>query len=1043
MPEIFDLIFNFVDVFRDNFDLSGTLSSGTESYLQTTGDIKEEKNNDTINVKIEAPVLIVPENDKTWITDLGTFEIRKDPHQMDHHPKGLTFLEGRKTRMFFTGEQTNLSNLNMLETYPNKINEVMEAMTLIVSDLGFLVELGKSTIAVKEGLRPGDRRVATVNLNFKPFKVNLVDQSMKSFCNMIVAFANAGSREKEKIAKIKEKSAGFKEGLEYHLGYDSWQKCEIYIDNFFVYAINPQGKLIASHLLNQLIDIKREEGEKVKRLILNFRRKKVEIRSASVTALSEIQFKINSIESIIKSEQSNNAPEDLPALSNDLVVSFSIKAIDLFVSGYHSEGTNFMIKLGMARYQNRSLDGVEEGAFTLQSLNITDHSDNSNIISLKDQDRSLSYNYQFREGSIDSVVDVKHIESSYKEEYTRSILRLIEFLMDNLLNNELEQNDSKNNSEEELTVSLFPVATTTFSARSDLKIKIGHSKFSVFYKKNLKCLDLVAKNIEIKLLTEGSVITLEGDIGDVGAYDLHKYPFKLEDFRDSLAVRVPMVQMKKGGYVKFNVLLNETEAKADVFVKKIVVDWVQQRAMRLIDFIMFQVLEVFYPTLYSFSKYYSKENVIRFALSLLNDPSFVKQHIELDDVEFNLCSTTNMDHKISVVVAKTVIDNDRVLIPKVINKDKINYFPFGNLESDVWKIKVMKVKADIVDESLLDEMAADPSFKPRERHTEYFDLEIEVDLLTKLFELSFLYDIVDDFEKFDDETKSKFNSNFLNPVERTSKTAPTAIQVKAQAHYFIHQKQKQKLFINGRYNVRIVGSTLDINFTNKLLNKIYAISSNNITFDDGKDDIFRNTYVQSTGGLQVYITMDIEDVAVRAKDFKQADFELFRMEIKKLKIIINKRSNFINEIEVTAKTLKSVFNEELGIPSQYLEYLGTYNEDVSERAFELAKNFIALNPTAANHIEHINEEINYVRAFLLMTPDYKKDIQVTISNIRLIVFTFIIRLFPELLVLEPLVEHKGYEDPNYSIINIMMKLDNSEVCLASNREGCIVLYGKS
>lgn len=124
-------------------------------------------------------------------------------------------------------------------------------------------------------------------------------------------------------------------------------------------------------------------------------------------------------------------------------------------------------------------------------------------------------------------------------------------------------------------------------------------------------------------------------------------------------------------------MLDETSTTADVVCKNIVVDWVQQRFMRLIDFIMYQVLEVFYPSLYSFSKYYSRENVIRFALAYLNDPAFVKQNIKLENSEFNLCSTTNMDQKIGFLVERTLIHNDRLIMKKVINEDEVNYFPFG------------------------------------------------------------------------------------------------------------------------------------------------------------------------------------------------------------------------------------------------------------------------------------------------------------------------------------------------------------------------------
>jgi hypothetical protein len=1041
MPEIFGLINNFIDVFENNLDhLASKFSSGTQDYIQASAE-EEDKSKDTINVKIEAPVLIVPEKDKTWIADLGTFEIRKDPHGTEA-TKTLTFFEGKKTKMYFTEKDTSIRNLNNMDENPSLISEKMGGMSLIVSDLGFVVEIGKTIVKVEEGPRPGDRRVAMMNLNCWPFKVNLVEKSMQSFCNMTVAFMNVSNRSDTKIKKLKEKGNGISENLEYHLGYNIWEKCEVYLDNFMIVVLNSKGKLLMSYYLNQLTDMKKDESENFKKLTLIFKHKKIEVRSQDRNNISTLQFKVSSIQSLIKEEKGDEAEAQAGpnTYTSDLLMNLRFKAIDLSVTGYHSDGIDFFIRLGNAVYKSKSLDGGEEGIFSLQKLSISDMKEGSNIISLREEDQSLKYQFVFREASLDSDVVLKYIETVYKEEYIRSLLKLVEFLMENLLNNEADESKANSEEKKEEEVSLSPVATTTSSRRSELKVSIEHCKSSIFYKKNLKCIDLVTKSIVIGLVAEGPKMVLNGSISDAGVYDLHKYPFKEEDFRAALAARIPMLQMKRGGQISFKVVMDDTDTTAEVHCKSIVVDWVQQRAMRLIDFIMFQVLEVFYPSLYSFSRYYSRENVIRFALSLLNDPSFVKQSITLENVEFNLCSTTNMDQKISFIVEKTLIRNDRVVMSKVINKDCLRYFPFGGLESDVWTIKLENVKMEIVDEGLMDEMAVG-ILQPRERHSEYFDMLIEIDFLTKLFELSFLYDIVDDFENFDDKIKQKFEKDIKTDTSRHRKNKPSIEELKVQAAHFIGQKQKERLCINGRYNLRISSSKVDINFTNRFLNKVYAISSNNISFDDGKDALFRNTYVQSTAGIQMFMLLDLSQVIIRVKDFNKTEFELFQMEISQLHFEINKRSNFINEMSFSAVSLTSRFNPELDIPTQYLEFMTNYKEEYTDKALQIAQDFLN-SGLKQQMIKDMKTEIHSINGTILMTPDYKKDIQVTITNTRLIVFTFFSRLFPELMMLEPLVEHKGYEDPNFSLINIMLQLENAEVCLASNREGCIVVYGR-
>jgi hypothetical protein len=1035
------LINNFIDVFENNLGhLANKFSEGTQDYIKSSAEEEEEKNKDTINVKIEAPVLIIPEKDRMWVADLGTFEIRKDPNGSEA-TKALTYFEGKQTKMYFTEKKTNIYNLNNMDQNPDLISDTMTNMSLIVSDLGFIVELGKTIVKVTEGPRPGDRKIGSVSLNCRPFKVNLVEHSIKSFCSMIMAFMSVSSRTDNKVKKLKEKGNGITD-LEYNLGYDIWEKCEVYLDNFMVIILDSKGKLLMSYYLNELTDMKKEEQEPFKKLVLNFKHKKIELRSTDRKQISELQFKVGSIESVIK-EKSGEEGETKAAVtnySNDLILRMKFKAIDLTVTGYHPEGIAFFIKLGTAVYHNKSIDGAEEGLFSLQKLSISDMKEGSNIISLREEEKSCSYSYNFHEGSLLSEVTIKQIESSYKEQYIRSLLSLVEYLIENLINNEQTESEIQEDSKKQEDVSLKPQATTTYSRRSELKVMIEQCKSSIYYKKDLKCIDLVTRNISVSLITEGSKMILSGRLNDAGVYDLHKYPFKEEDFRAALAARIPMLQMKKGGSVTFDVVIDEKDTLAEVVCKNIVVDWVQQRFMRLIDFIMFQVLEVFYPSLYSFSKYYSRDNVIRFALVLLNDPAFVKQNIKLENVEFNLCSTTNMDQKIGFIIENTTIHNDRVIMNKVINQDEVSYFPFGGLESDIWTIKLQNVKMEIIDEGLLDEMISGLVL-PRERHSENFDMLVEVDFLTKLFELSFLYDIVDDFENFDEQTKEKFNHKLLNDTSRIPKVKPTIEELKEQAVHFIGQERKEKLYVNGRYNVRIKSSEVDINFTNRFLNKLYAITSNNIAFDDGKDGLFRNTYVQSTAGIQMFLLADLGQVVVRAKDYKKAGFELFRIDLNQQHFEVNKRSNYINEIAFAAKSLSGKFNPELEIPPQYAEFFSNYDEDVSSSAMQIAKNFLkfGLGVQAVNSTAMV--ERTHIQGTILMTPDYKKDIQVSIRNPRLIVFTFFTRLFPELMILEPLVEHKGYEDPNFSLINIMVEMENAEICLASNREGCIVLYG--
>lgn len=1001
-------------------------------------------------MKIEAPVVIIPEKDRLWLVDLGTFDIKKD--SVEKNPQRVTLLEGKQTTLYFSKDPLGLNNLNSLADSPTQISACIHKMKMIVSDLSFSVQISKTTIKATD--KTPERKIPTTNLLLNPFTVDLIPFSLESFIFMIGDIFKDSSRERERIARIRLKAElAIKEDLEWNTGYESWEQAEAYLENQMLHLISKKGHLLGSHRIALFLDGKIDQIEKKSKLVVTFRHKKIEFRSSERKWLGELLFKVNSLRNLINEEYklmmnydseqlatSTNAvmtQEDF-AFTDDAIVGLRLKSINLLVAGYHPEGTSFSIKLENATYVSKYIDGKEQGEFKVQGLSVVDRADNYSIISVKQQDEAVSYGFVYEEGTISSLVVIKSIESTYKEQYIRSLLRLVEYVLALVLRDSAKEQAPGAGPDQAAEVSFEPAPIKVSSAKSELKVKIGDSKATVFYKQNIKSVVLVSKQIEVLVLTRGVELAVDGLIGDVGLYDLHKYPFKEEYLSESRLLKIPIVQMKKGGFVQFKVHMDDKKTTADVRVKNLMIDWVQQRAMRLIDFLMYQVLEIFYPSLFSFAKYLSRENIIRFALSLLNVPDYVQQSIVLEDTLFNLCSTVNMEQKLSLMIEKTEVTNSRGLLPKVVNKAELAYFPFDELESDIWKVKATRAHLEIVDEGRANEMDLEQGERANIKSfaSDFFDMEVEVDFLTKMFELSFLYDIVDDIEQFDAEHLRQFRS--LQSRLKQSPEAPRAKQpisveeIKSQAKHFVQTEKKERLFVNGRYNIKIKMPDFVLYLDNQLINSLYKVSSNNFVFDDGKDELFRNTYVNSTQGIQMFMNIDIGNFVAKVCDFLKPQFELFQMALGRVSFEIEKKSNFTNIIDFDAKTLCLKFNPEVGIPPQYLQFLKSHS--LTDRPED---------PTLSRQKTRFGgAEKPAISGRMMMYPDYRKDIEMDLYGIRIIAFNFIIRLLPELLALEPLVEHAGYEDPNYSTISILMKIHEAEVSLVSARDSCIVVYGR-
>ena len=732
------------------------------------------------------------------------------------------------------------------------------------------------------------------------------------------------------------------------------------------------------------------------------------------------------------------AQEEEVVYEDDFILGVRLKSIDLHISGYHKEGISFIVQLDNLSYLSKYLDSKEHGDIKLKGLHVIDKKDNYEIIKVQHEQDGFTYSYIYEEGSINSTVFMKSIESTYKEIYIRSLIRLVEYLLGLVLNDPTSKESVENMQEEgkaELPIDLKVAdekegKQSESSVRSRVELKMEESKVSIYYKEDRKCVVLLSKEIEVCLEMQGEDLTLDCNVREVGLYDLHKYPFRDEFKKSGFEMKIPILQMKRGGFAKVRVVMERDSVKTEVKVRYLMIDWVQQRAMRLIDFLMYQVLEIFYPSLFSFSKYLSRENIIKYALSVLNLSDCISHNITLEDTTFNLCSTTNMNKKLSFILENTHVTNGRYLIPKVVNKDRLEYFPLGELESDVWYVKIRNAHIDIIDEDKINEMefeAGEAASNYKKQASDFFDMEVEIDYLTKMFELSFLYDIVEDIEVFQEEDLLRLkelereNSSKRENNQYLKKTSEGPESQAEMAAHFVMKGTREQLLVNGRYNIRIRAERLVLHQDNELINYFYMISANNITFDDKKDALFLHTYVNSTQGIQMFMDIRVEEFCIKVKDFASKDTSLFTMSINQVSIRLDKKSNYINIIDVESGRLEANFNPDIRV--------------VSEDHIQ----FMRSSTSSDGQTEPAQQTI---RCKMTMYPDYRKEIYLDFFDVRIVLFNFMLRLLSELLTLEPLVEHAGFEDNSISLINIYMNIHNADIVMVSNKAACIAACGR-
>ena len=289
-PEIFNLINRFIDVFEDSFAIANKVSSGTQNYIQSSGS-DEDTSNDVINIKIDAPVIILSERNRLWIADLGTLNIRKD--SIDRNPNRMTLLGITSTVLYFsTSNNTNITNLNDMIDNPTLYPTMIHTMNIIISNLSLSIQIYKTLVPKSNqqsieipthGAKLKDKKVSTTNIILNPFKVDLIPHSLESFISVINEISRVTSRDMDRLERIRSKAdMSVTSNIEYNNGYENWHKAEAHIYNEMVYVLTNKGKILYSDPISMYLDgaIERLDASYSK-LSVTFRHKKIVFRSLS------------------------------------------------------------------------------------------------------------------------------------------------------------------------------------------------------------------------------------------------------------------------------------------------------------------------------------------------------------------------------------------------------------------------------------------------------------------------------------------------------------------------------------------------------------------------------------------------------------------------------------------------------------------------------------------------------------------------------------------------------------------------------------------
>lgn len=155
-------------------------------------------------------------------------------------------------------------------------------------------------------------------------------------------------------------------------------------------------------------------------------------------------------------------------------------------------------------------------------------------------------------------------------------------------------------------------------------------------------------------------------------------------------------------------------------------------------------------------------------------------------------------------------------------------------------------------------------------------------------------------------------------------------------------------------------------------------------------------------------------------DYNQPEVELFSLRLGRFVLVSNKKADLKVDVVFNSNLFEGIFGSTLMIPPKYCQFIQV----------PLAQDSIASSKMFQGTGFNGNVSI---------TPEGKKEIEFIFEKANIIVFSFLIRFIVELLTLDDVKEHPGFEETKVSVTGFLLRIKDAELCLVSNEESCLVV----
>ena len=380
----------------------------------------------------------------------------------------------------------------------------------------------------------------------------------------------------------------------------------------------------------------------------------------------------------------------------------------------------------------------------------------------------------------------------------------------------------------------------------DVKILIDIQKISVCMVHingcDFVCADIESLKLDLFLHDHGWDGAI--DIFEVSAYDLTGYPVcNFDDLlqankdkfntskkhKKSMPKRRKIVGLKKDGSIKI-LIKDRVDTEVTINVNEVEGLYIGEWTDRLIEYIIYQITEVAVPTVITYQKYQTADELKKLAIDFALYEPFAHTVVNLTNVEVKIPSAADANEFLSVQVEECKIWNERYHKRRIFNKNKIKIFPFEEVDTEAWIVDCSNARMFYQHKRGLPTYLKIPV-------TNHFSLRVKHELPKKMPELGLIYTIVDDILDFPEELRNEYLKIDYEDT-KMELSGHTEEQVKLCREMLNNIEDFPKLYVNGGHDCKITIDNLKLDMSCDMLNVYMTVQELNFVFTDGKFDNF-------------------------------------------------------------------------------------------------------------------------------------------------------------------------------------------------------------